>query len=92
MPSLRLLAFGLPGLPLAAFLLPLYVYLPAYYAEDLGLGFAAVGAVLLIARLSDVITDPLIGFLSDRITTSFGRRRIWMVAGTPVVSATASGL
>ena len=88
-PSLRLFAYGLPGLPLAALLLPLYVYLPAYYAEDLGLGFAAVGAVLLIARLSDVVTDPLIGGLSDRIMTRFGRRRVWMVAGVPVVLLSA---
>ncbi len=88
-PSMRLFAYGLPGLPLAALLLPLYVYLPAYYAEDLGLGFAAVGAVLLIARLSDVVTDPLIGVVSDRIVTRFGRRRIWMVAGVPVVLLSA---
>ncbi len=81
----RLLAYGVPGLPLAALMLPLYVYLPAYYAEDLGLGFATVGAVLLAARLSDVITDPLIGALSDRLVTRFGRRRIWMVAGAPIV-------
>jgi Na+/melibiose symporter-like transporter len=85
----RLLAYGLPGLPLAALMLPLYVYLPAYYSEDLGLGFAAVGAVLLIARLSDVITDPLIGTLSDRIVTRFGRRRVWMVAGAPIVLLSA---
>jgi Na+/melibiose symporter-like transporter len=85
----RLLAYGFPGLPLAALMLPLYVYLPAYYAEDLGLGFKAVGAVLLIARLSDVFTDPLIGTLSDRIATRFGRRRVWMVAGAPVVLLSA---
>ena len=88
-PPLRLLAYGLPGLPLAALMLPLYVYLPAYYAEDLGLGFATVGAVLLIARLTDVATDPLIGTLSDRITTRFGRRRIWMAAGAPIVLVSA---
>ena len=62
----RLLAYGLPGLPLAALLLPLYIFLPAFYADDLGLGFTAVGAILLVARLSDVATDPLIGALSDR--------------------------
>ena len=69
--------------------MPLYVYLPAFYAEDLGLGFAAVGVVLLVARLSDVVTDPLIGFLSDRFATPFGRRRVWMVAGTPIVLLSA---
>ena len=72
-----LLAYGLPGLPLAALLLPLYVTLPAFYAVDLGLGFATVGAVLLLARLWDVVTDPGSGALSDRLSTPFGRRRPW---------------
>ncbi len=80
-----LLAYGLPGLPLAALMLPLYVHLPAFYARDLGLGFAVVGLVLLIARLTDVVSDPLVGLLSDRLAGRFGRRRIWMVAGLPVV-------
>ncbi len=84
-----LLAYGLPGLPLAALLLPLYVTLPAYYAVDLGLGFFAVGVVLLVARLWDVVTDPLIGSLSDRMMTRFGRRRPWMAAGAPLVMVSA---
>lgn len=80
-----LLAYALPGLPLAALLLPLYVTLPAFYAVDLGLGFSAVGAVLLLARLWDVVTDPVIGTLSDRLTTRLGRRRPWLLAGAPLV-------
>ena len=80
-----LFAYGLPGLPLAALMLPLFVTLPAFYAVDLGLGFATVGAVLLAARLWDMVTDPMIGFLSDRWFGPFGRRRPWLVAGTPLV-------
>lgn len=83
----HLLAYGATGLPLAALLLPLYVYLPKFYAEGLGLGFTVVGVVLLAARLWDVVTDPLIGILSDRFDSPWGRRRPWLVAGTPVVMA-----
>ncbi len=86
---LRLTAYGLPGLPLAALLLPLYVYLPAFYAADLGLGFAAVGLILLLARVWDVLTDPLIGTLSDRTRGRFGRRRPWMLAGGPLLLISA---
>ena len=86
-----LAAYAAPALPLAALTLPVYIYLPNYYAADLGLGLAAVGAVLLFARLWDVISDPLIGWLSDRgagaISRRWGRRRPWIVAGTPLVMA-----
>ncbi len=87
-----LLAYGLPGLPLAALLLPLYVTLPAFYAVDLGLGFFTVGVVLLLARLWDVVTDPVIGTLSDRLATPFGRRRPWLFAGAPLVMVSAGFL
>ena len=87
-----LFAYGLPGLPLAALLLPLYVTLPAFYAVDLGLGFSAVGVVLLLARLWDMVTDPVIGAVSDRLTTRFGRRRPWLLAGAPFVMASAGFL
>lgn len=76
--------YGLPGLPLAALGLPLYIYLPTFYAEQLGLGLAAVGAALLIARVSDVITDPLIGLLSDWLPLP--SRRKWLMAiATPLL-------
>lgn len=79
-----LFAYGLIGLPLAAATLPLYVHIPNYYAVDLGLGLAAVGGMILIMRLWDVATDPLIGYLSDRIGGRFGRRRLWVGMGLPV--------
>lgn len=80
-----LLAYGALGLPLAALNLPLYVYLPAFYAGDIGLGLAVVGYILFFARLLDTITDPLIGLLSDRFETRFGRRRPWVVAACPLL-------
>ncbi len=80
-----LLAYGALGLPLAALNLPLYVYLPAFYAEEIGLGLTTVGLVLFAARLLDTFTDPVIGELGDRTRTRFGRRRPWMVAACPLL-------
>jgi len=88
----QLLAYAAPGVPLAVLLLPLYVTVPTYYADDLGVGFGAVGTVLFLTRLWDVITDPLIGALSDRSSIWPGRRRLWLLLGTPVLAAAAWGL
>ena len=74
--------YALPGLPLAALTLPVYVFVPAFYGE-LGVPLAAVGFTLLAVRLLDAISDPLIGFLSDRIRLPMGRRRPWLVLGLP---------
>lgn len=80
----RAFLYALPALPLAALHLPTFVHLPTFYAEGRGLGLATVGAALLAARLWDVATDPLIGWLSDRTPSRLGRRKLWVAAGVPV--------
>lgn len=82
-----LLAYGGLGLPLATLNLPLYVYLPAFYAEELGLGLAAVGVALFAARLLDALSDPVIGELSDRLRFRLGRRRPWLLLACPLLLA-----
>lgn len=84
-PTRSLLAYGLPGLPLALLGLPLYVLLPSFYADELGLGLVVVGAVLLLARATDIITDPLVGLLSDRLPLAGWRRKSWMAIGAPLL-------
>jgi Na+/melibiose symporter-like transporter len=80
-----LAAYAGPALPLAALVTPAYIYLPNFYAQEMGLGLAAVGFVLLIARLWDVVTDLLVGAGSDATESRWGARRPWVVAGAPLV-------
>jgi Na+/melibiose symporter-like transporter len=61
------LSYGLMGLPLAFAALPLYVILPNHYAREFGVPLAALGAVLLGARLLDALIDPWLGRLNDRL-------------------------
>lgn len=61
------LRYGLMGLPLAFVALPLYVILPNHYARDFAVPLAALGAVLLGARLFDAVLDPWIGRWTDRL-------------------------
>ncbi|MEM7000843.1 MAG: MFS transporter [Pseudomonadota bacterium] len=93
-PKSRLSAFGLasygaPSMPLSMVTLPLAVYLTPVYADSdgfaLSLGF--VGLMLALSRVFDGITDPVIGFYSDRIRTRWGRRKPFMLIGTPIFVA-----
>lgn len=77
--------FGLSEMPIQVAAVPVTAYIVNFYVEDLGLSAALVGTAYMIARIFDVITDPLIGYLSDRTQTRWGRRRPWMLAGTPVM-------
>lgn len=86
----RTLLYGLPALPLAVMGIPMVIFLPGLYGQTLGL--ATVGIALLVARLWDVITDPLIGSLGDRINTRWGRRRPLIAAGTPILLISAWAL
>jgi GPH family glycoside/pentoside/hexuronide:cation symporter len=77
----QIAAYAAPGLALAIPTIPVAVLLPSYYAEDLGLGFAATGAALAAARTLDFLADPLAGALSDRLRTRGGRRKPVIAAG-----------
>jgi Na+/melibiose symporter-like transporter len=78
-------AHGSLGLPLAVIGYPLAIWIPAHYSGGLGISLAAVGTILMLARLTDVVTDPLIGELSDRWRTRIGRRRPWLFMGAPLM-------
>ena len=39
----------------------------------------------MLARFTDVITDPLMGEISDRFRTRFGRRKPWVLLGMPIM-------
>lgn len=88
-PLSRIIAYGLPAVPLAALTLPLYILVPTFYAEAIGLSLAATGTALLVVRLFDAINDPLIGVLADRMRTPFGRRRTLFAASLPICAVAA---
>lgn len=75
----RILAYGLLGLPLAFAALPIYVHVPRFYAETVGMQLALLGAILLGTRLLDAGIDPWLGWLADRVP----RRRMVAIALLP---------
>ncbi len=75
-----LYAYGSLGFPLAAAFIALQVIVPTFYAESTSLSLSVIGVVLLIARLLDMATDPIVGFWSDQSQSRFGRRKVFVVA------------
>lgn len=73
--------YPLIAMPLAILGLPLYIYLPTFYAINLELNITLVGVVLFLARLSDVISDPIIGFLSDKSQRVLNSKKPIMLLG-----------
>lgn len=73
------------GLPLAMIGYPVGIYLPDLYSGEMGVSLTAIGTMLMFARFTDAITDPIMGFASDKIETRFGRRKPWIAAGVPTM-------
>lgn len=83
----KLYGYALTEMPLSMAATPMALFIAPFYARDLGLSLAVVGTILMLARISDVISDPLIGQLSDRTRTRFGRRKPWILLGAPLLLA-----
>ena len=79
-------AYGSLAFPLAAAFIALQVIVPTFYAQSTGLSLSQIGLVLLFARLWDMFTDPLIGYLSDRTPAALGKRKSWIICSTPLIA------
>lgn len=54
---------------------------PLFFTNVFGLTFADAAALMLIARLFDVVTDPIMGSLADRTQSRWGTYRPWLIFG-----------
>ena len=80
-----LIAYSGITLPMAAMGMPISVYLPRFYSEGLGLSLVTVGTIFTIARVWDVITDPIMGMMIDKFDTRWGRRKHWIAIAIPLL-------
>jgi len=81
-----LLSYASIAIPLAMLGLPLYIYLPTFYSQDVGLSVTIVGLILFLSRLTDVITDPIIGMYSDRYESKYGKRKPFIFVGSIILT------
>jgi len=78
--------YGALGLPLALLSYPLAIWLPRAYGTGIGLDLAVIGLIITLAAVLDAITDPVVGFASDRVRGRFGRRKGWISVGVPLLT------
>ena len=88
----QLFCYGALSLPIAMGGFALVTYIPTFYAVELGFGLGLVGAIFVFGRILDVITDPIIGYLSDKTNTPLGPRRPWMIIFMPLFCLAAWAL
>ncbi len=76
-----LIIFSAPGFVSGIMFGPGLGIITAIYAKHFGLNLSFLATALLIGRLFDAITDPLIGYWSDKTKTRIGSRKPWMIVG-----------
>lgn len=83
----RLTAYSTLQLPLAMAALPVVLNVAHYYGEVLKLSLALIGPILIVSRIIDAIQDPVLGYISDRLTHRKNGRLMLVVAMLPLMIA-----
>jgi glycoside/pentoside/hexuronide:cation symporter, GPH family len=85
----RLPAYALFGAVLSGAGLPIYMYAPKFFADNYGVSLATLGAVLFGLRLFDVVQDPVLGWISERLR---GARGMAVALGAGLLALSMIGL
>ncbi|NOX49086.1 MAG: MFS transporter [Gammaproteobacteria bacterium] len=80
-----LLTYSLPSVGLSFLFVFMIVMYLKFAIEDLGMAASVVGGIFLLSRVWDAVNDPLIGYLSDRTVSRWGRRHSWMLLSAPLI-------
>ncbi len=82
----RFPAWSVFGAVLAAAGLPIYISAPKFYADSFGVSLATLGALLFALRLFDVVQDPVLGWLAERLGTRAKRLAV-AISGAAMAAA-----
>lgn len=88
LPMREKLGYGLGDFGFNLYWANISAFLLIFYTDVMGLAAAAVGTMMLVTKIVDAITDPLIGALADRTRTRWGRFRPYLLWGAIPMAVT----
>ena len=80
-----LASYSMVALPIGAMAMPIAIYLPPFYSSSLGLSLATVGLIFTLARVWDLVTDPIMGVVIDRYGSRWGQYKHWVALAIPLL-------
>ncbi len=81
--------YGMPYLGYSIATIPIIAFVPSFYASERGIELGLVGILIALTRVTDAFTDPMVGWMSDRLRTPIGRRKPVIMVGLPVLCLSA---
>jgi GPH family glycoside/pentoside/hexuronide:cation symporter len=83
LPASVKIAFGAPAFAGAAMGISIGVLMPRFYSDVVLAPMGIIAVAIAAARAFDALTDPVMGWISDRTHSRWGRRKIFMAAAGP---------
>lgn len=65
-------------------IIPILIHMPKFYADVVLVPLGYLAIAIAVARSLDAMSDPVMGWISDRTRTRLGRRRPYLLAATPL--------
>jgi GPH family glycoside/pentoside/hexuronide:cation symporter len=87
----RIMLYNMAGFTFNLYDTILYAWIPYFYTPPQGSGLtqyiplAALGIILAAERVLNAISDPLVGYFSDRTTSRWGRRKPYIFISNPIL-------
>jgi len=74
----------LPCIPAYMLMAPIHI-IQGVYAKHYGIALTTLASILLLSRLLDALSDPIIGYYSDRYRSKHGTRKPFITAGSLMI-------
>lgn len=88
LPLSTIINYNIPTVGVGFMFFMVSLYLMKFSTDVLLISPAVMGLIFGISRIWDAVTDPVVGYLSDRTSLKAGRRRPWMLFSIPFVCGT----